>query len=128
MISPLRPDVSLLIMRVALCALVFTHGLWRATQGGVAPFGEWLGSKGFPFGFEIAAAITGYELIAAPLLAIGLLRPVLASLFVAIYATGMILVHMPFGWFVDGAGRNGMEYSALLIVGFLLVGWTRAKN
>ena len=26
------------------------------------------------------------------------------------------MVHMPAGWFVVGLGRNGMEYSALLIV------------
>ena len=38
-------------------------------------------------------------------------------------ATGLFMVHAPFGWFVVGAGRNGMEYSALLIVCLLLVGW-----
>lgn len=123
----LRADQGPIVLRVALSILVFIHGLWRATQGGVAPFGEWLASKGFPFGHAMAAGITGYELIAAPLFALGFVRRVLAGLFAAIYATGMILVHMPFGWFVVGAGRNGMEYSALLVVCFLIVGLTRAK-
>jgi putative oxidoreductase len=121
----IRPAVGVLALRVAICALVFVHGLWRATQGGVAPFGDWLGTQGLPLGHQIAWAITVYELIAAPALAAGLLRPLLATGFAAIYATGMILVHLPFGWFVVGAGRNGMEYSALLILCFLIVGWTR---
>lgn len=29
---------------------------------------------------------------------------------------GIVLVHAPEGWFVVGLGRNGMEYSVLLIV------------
>lgn len=40
-----------------------------------------------------------------------------------ILAAGAVLVHYPAGWFVVGAGRNGMEYSALLIVGLLAVAW-----
>jgi uncharacterized membrane protein YphA (DoxX/SURF4 family) len=31
-------------------------------------------------------------------------------------AAGIALVHWPAGWFVVGAGRNGMEYSILLIL------------
>jgi putative oxidoreductase len=118
----------MLVLRLALCALVFIHGVWRATQGGVAPFGAWLKSQGIPIGDQLAIGVTGYELVAAPLLAFGVLRPLLATIFAAIYATGMIMVHMPFGWFVVGAGRNGMQYSALLIVCFLLVGWTRKST
>lgn len=122
----LPAESSVLVLRIGLCALVFIHGVWRATQGGVAPFGDWLSGQGLPFGAAIAIGVTGYELLAAPLLAVGVLRPALATGFAAIYAAGMILVHAPFGWFVVGAGRNGMEYSALLILGFLLVGFTRA--
>ena len=39
----------------------------------------------------------------------------------AIYAMGILLVHAPEGWFVVGAGRNGMEYSVLLIASLALV-------
>lgn len=121
----LTAEFSLVILRIALCALVFVHGVWRATQGGVAPFGEWLLSKGVPFGPQVALGVTAYELLAAPVLALGLMRPALATVFAAIYAAGLVMVHAPFGWFVVGAGRNGMEYSALLIICFLIVGWTR---
>ena len=125
MTLPLNQSHGLLLLRLAVCALVFVHGVWRATHGGVTPFSEWLGTQGLPFGVQIALAITVYELVAAPALALGILRPYLATGFAAIYATGMILVHLPFGWFVVGAGRNGMEYSVLLIVCFLIIGWTR---
>jgi putative oxidoreductase len=32
---------------------------------------------------------------------------------------GIILVHAKEGWFVVGAGRNGVEYSVLLIAVFV---------
>ena len=35
---------------------------------------------------------------------------------------GILLVHGKEGWFVVGGGRNGMEYSVLLISSFLIVG------
>ena len=39
-----------------------------------------------------------------------------------IYAVGIAMVHAREGWFVVGAGRNGAEYSVLLIVCLLCVG------
>ena len=33
------------------------------------------------------------------------------------------MVHAKAGWFVVGAGRNGMEYSVLLIVCLLALAW-----
>jgi len=41
----------------------------------------------------------------------------------AILTLGMILVHWPEGWFVVGGGRNGMEYSVLLIISLLAIAW-----
>jgi putative oxidoreductase len=38
-------------------------------------------------------------------------------------AMGILLVHRPEGWFVVGRGRNGMEYSVLLIAVFLALAW-----
>ncbi len=50
------------------------------------------------------------------------IRP-LALYFAAQLAMGIVLVHAREGWFVVGAGRNGMEYSVLLIVVLLAVAW-----
>lgn len=36
---------------------------------------------------------------------------------------GLILMPRPAGWFVVGLGRNGMEYSVLLIIALLCVGF-----
>ena len=42
---------------------------------------------------------------------------------IGIIGLGMFLVHYPAGWFVVGAGRNGMEYSVLLLAGLIAVAW-----
>lgn len=124
--SPERAVIAIDLVRIVVALLIFTHGVYRATQGGVAPFGEWLNSQGFPQGALLAAAVTGYELIAP--IAILLRRFVtLACLgHIFILSIGLVMVHMPAGWFVVGAGRNGMEYSVLLIVCLAAVAWAHA--
>lgn len=124
----LSATASLNILRVSLCSLVFIHGAFRAITGGYGPFGQWLESQHVPFGSQVAILITAYELIAAPLLAFGKFRPWLSLGFIFIYAVGLVMVHFPAGWFVVGGGRNGMEYSVLLIIGFALIGLTRAQD
>ena len=57
------------------------------------------------------------------LLAWGLLVRPLCLAYSAIYLMGIALVHAPAGWFVVGLGRNGMEYSVLLIACLLGVGY-----
>jgi len=39
-----------------------------------------------------------------------------------------VLVHYPDGWFVVGAGRNGMEYSMMLLAGLIAVAWAHAPR
>ena len=127
--EPIRPNAakavfSLEILRIVLALLILIHGVFRATMSGVPPFGVWLESQGFPFGIGWAWLVTIIEL-AGPLLLLSrrLVAPV-ALLHAFILSIGMVLVHLPFGWFVVGAGRNGMEYSVLLIAGLLLVAWS----
>ena len=80
MLDRIRP---MTLVRIAVAAIFFIHGRYRLITGGYLPFGEWLGSIGFPVGVIWAVAVTAIEVLGAPLLA---------------------------------AGRNGMEYSVLLIV------------
>ena len=117
-----------LVLRVALAGLIAAHGWARLLAGGVVPFGGWLDSQGFPFGFAIAAAITGFEIVGTLLLLAGRFVFPLTLVFAAIYFVGIILVHLPAGWFVVGLGRNGMEYSVLLIICLLLVGQQYRKK
>lgn len=124
--SPERAEQAVGLVRVAVAILIFVHGVWRATQGGVAPFGDWLESQGLPQGILLATAVTGYELI-APLFILARRFVTLACLgHIFILSVGLVMVHMPFGWFVVGAGRNGMEYSVLLIIALAAVAWAHA--
>ena len=117
-------------IRCGLAALLFIHGVARVASDGVAPFGGFLDSRGLPFGTGIAWGVTLFELIAAPALAWGRWVTPIALVFSAIYACGIWLVHASAGWFVVGLGRNGMEYSMLIILCLLANAWAHrpARN
>lgn len=134
-----RAEAGLRLLRIALAALLLVHGIARIYNDGVAPFAGWLASDltplhpvaawfigiGVPFGAIIAWFVTLWELTATWLLAVGpkrWLSPICA-VFIGIYACGIWLVHAPAGWFVVGAGRNGSEYSVLIIVCLTMLAW-----
>ncbi len=123
-----RLSTAFLVLRIAIAGLLAAHGWARLLTGGVEPFGGWLDSQGLPFGIGIAAAVTALEILGTPLLALGRRVTWLCLAYVAVYATGLVMVHMPAGWFVVGLGRNGMEYSALLIVCLALLAWVHAPR
>lgn len=110
-------------LRLLLALLIAMHGWSRLLSGGYAPFGEFLTAQGFPLGLQIAISITAFEILGSLLLAWGRLILPLCAGFVFIYIMGIVLVHWPHGWFVVGAGRNGMEYSVLLIAGLIAQAW-----
>lgn len=113
---------SLLIIRVAVATLLIIHGSFRAvTDGYVSGFGEFLDSWGIPLGTAVATGLTAFEILGGLALAVGRwIRP-LAVLFALELAAGVVMVHASEGWFVVGGGRNGMEYSVLLIICLLAV-------
>ena len=118
-----RAAVALEVLRVTVAILILIHGAYRLAAGLVEPFGTWLDSLGFPFGYGWAMAVTLYELV-GPALMLARRWTSLAALGHAfILALGLVLVHLPAGWFVVGGGRNGMEYSVLLIVSLLAIAW-----
>ncbi len=128
MLDPLPPDVrrlatGVLALRVTVAVLLAIHGWFRFLTGGYAPFGEYLAGAGWPLGGVIAIAITAYEILGTPLLAWGRLVLPLCAGYVFILTAGMLMVHASSGWFVVGGGRNGMEYSVLLIACLLLVAY-----
>ncbi|MEK7725353.1 MAG: DoxX family protein [Acidobacteriota bacterium] len=114
---------TLTILRVYLALTMIIHGVARIYAEGVLPFGEFLNMQGFPLGFYLAWAITIFEIAGGIVLIIGYFIPILAIVFAVQLAVGIILVHASSGWFVVGLGRNGMEYSVLLIVSFLCVAY-----
>jgi len=120
---PTSVSQGLTFIRCVLAVLLFIHGVARWRAGGVAPFGEFLNAQGFPLGLAIAWAITLYEIVATPLLAWGRWVTPIALLFCVIYACGIWLVHAQEGWFVVGLGRNGVEYSVLILACLLGLAW-----
>jgi putative oxidoreductase len=117
----MRRDTGIVLLRITLAAMMIIHGVFRISSGGVAPFGEFLGSRGFPAGLAIAWAISIFEVAGGVALAAGRFVVPIAALFVAQLLAGIWLVHAPNGWFVVGGGRNGVEYSVTLICGFVAV-------
>lgn len=115
----LSNDFALTIVRVAAAGNMLIHGISRVVTSGVSGFDEYLSSLGFPP--YSAFIITGFELIAAVLIIINRWASILSIFFCVELAMGIILVHGPEGWFVVGHGRNGSEYSVLLILCFISV-------
>lgn len=116
-----RKHLAIVVIRIFLAATMLIHAIARINAGGVAPFGEFLTVSGFPLGFYLAWAITIFEIVGGIVLAIGYFVPIIALVFALQLIMGIVLVHAKEGWFVVGLGRNGMEYSVLLIVSFLAI-------
>ncbi|HKX84738.1 MAG TPA: DoxX family protein [Pyrinomonadaceae bacterium] len=121
-------STALILIRVALAATMFIHGGSRISFGTVGGFGEYLSGEGFPLGFYLAWAITLFEIVGSVLLAVGVYAWVVALIFAAQLIAGVAMVHWKEGWFVVGHGRNGMEFSALLIVCFLATALANYKR
>lgn len=114
-------DYAFVGFRILIAGILAAHGWARLMADGVAPFGEFLNAQGFPLGFYIAATITAYEMVGTVVLAFGRLVASLSLGYASIYSMGIMLVHAQEGWFVVGLGRNGAEYSVLLIASLLLL-------
>lgn len=118
------PQAGLLVLRVVVAVLILIHGLFRAFSGGVDPFGQFLSAVGFPLGTPIAWTITVIEIAGSVVLAAGFRVGLISLYFAAELTMGIVLVHLREGWFVVGGGRNGMEYSVLLIAVLVVQAWT----
>lgn len=114
---------GLAALRIVAALLLVIHGVARASLGIVDDFGGFLEMVGFPFGVAIAWAITITEIAGGLLLALGRWVQWLALYFAGQLVMGIILVHAQDGWFVVGAGRNGVEYSVLLIFVLLVLAY-----
>ena len=110
-----RARVGVVVLRVAVASVFVIHGLARIGNGTVGGFGEFLGSWGLPAGVAVAWAITVVEIAGGAALAAGYAVRWLAAWFTLQIAAGIVMVHAPSGWFVVGAGRNGVEYSVLIV-------------
>jgi putative oxidoreductase len=116
------------VVRILTAALLLVHGIARVSSGGVAPFGEFLAGQGFPAGRGIAWILTAVEIVGALLLIAGRFVPILCAWFIAELFAGIVMVHWKEGWFVVGGGRNGIEYSVLLIACLAAAAWDSLRR
>lgn len=106
-----------LLLRVAMAIILFTHSIPTMVDGGINAFGNsYLNEIGFsPFGLPLAWMIKGLHVVCAILLLLNRYIKWACIPTIFILVMGIILVHWPEGWFVVGAGRNGIEYNFILI-------------
>ncbi|MFC4656040.1 MULTISPECIES: DoxX family membrane protein [Rheinheimera] len=109
------------LLRLLVAVIIFLHGGYRVLHGGIEPFGQYLSQQGFPLGLIWSVGVTGLELIGPLFLLINRYVSVFCLLFIVLYSTGVALLHAKVGWFVVGPGRNGAEFSALLIAVLLVL-------
>ena len=123
-----KEQKAFILLRLVIALIIATHGWHRLITGGYDPFGLWLESKGFPFGVALALGITLYEVIGSLFLAWSKQIAYLCLGYIAIYLTGLFMVHLPNGWFVVGSGTNGIEYSVLIISALICIGYPHLHN
>lgn len=106
-----------LILRITLAAVFFMHGIPSIFTGGVNNFGNlYLNEVGFaPIGLPLAWAIKLSHVACAVLLILNRYIRIAALVTIPILVAGIIMIHAAEGWFVVGAGRNGVEFNVLLI-------------
>ena len=97
------------------------HGAGRIYFGNVDEFGKFLTLNNFPLGAYLAWAITIFEIVGSILIAVGFYVAPFAIVFAIHLLCGIYLVHLKDGWFVVGAGRNGAEFSVLLVASFIML-------
>jgi putative oxidoreductase len=111
-----RVTLALTSLRAGTALILIVHGIARARLCIVDDFGVYLGQQGFPAGVALAWTITIVEIVGGAALAAGYFVRPLTIWFAVQLIAGIYLVHASAGWFVVGAGRNGMEFSVLLIL------------
>lgn len=107
------------LLRVALASVFVIHGTTRVARGVDGFTGYWQETFGISpaLGLAISWAVTLVEIAGGLCLGAGRLVAPLAAWFALQLVAGVATIHAQAGWFVVGAGRNGMEYSALIIAG-----------
>lgn len=109
---------NLFLLRLAVAIIFLSHSLHGIfTNNDVTDFGNlFLNKIGFaPFGVLLAWVTIISQIATSILLLINKYVKIASLINIAILIMGIVLVHFKEGWFVVGAGRNGIEFSVVLI-------------
>jgi putative oxidoreductase len=107
------------LLRFGVAIIFLSHSLHGIFTGNdVNDFGNlFLNKIGFaPFGIFIAWGVVISQTITSLLLITNKAVKISCIINIIILIFGIITVHFEEGWYVVGAGRNGMEFNFILIV------------
>ena len=113
--------VAVDLVKLVVCAIIFTHGVHRYLYGEIGPLGDALAHFGFPYPSAQAQLVNLAETGGVLLIALGILVRTMCAVLIVIFATGIALIHWQLGFFIIGPGDGGWEFSALLIACFTAV-------
>ncbi len=116
------------VLRLVVCAVLFTHGSWRLAHHEAPVLGDILREEGIPFAVLSAYLVCIAETLGTVLLAFRVMVWPITFILSFIYCTGVYLFHRHNGFFVVGAGEGGWEYSAVLITCLLVTAWANREH
>jgi putative oxidoreductase len=111
------------LLRIVVCAILFTHGAYRLSHGEARGLGELLREESVPAGLLVAYLVCIAETAGTVLLAMRFLVLPISLILSLIYFTGIMMFNRHNGFFLVGAGEGGWEYNALLITCLLVTAW-----
>lgn len=113
--------INTFFLRFSLAIIMVMHSVPSVITGSIMSFGkDYLANEGFgALGLPIAFLVKGIHLISIPLLLLNKYLKYISILNIIILIIGIIMIHGNEGWYVVGAGRNGVEFNFLLIFCFL---------
>lgn len=112
---------SLLLLRISLAGIFMAHAIVRISGGTIERFSDFLSAKGFPLAMGIVWLITVYEIVGGLLILLGKFLRWLSLGFILLLLIGIVIIHASNGWFVGEHGSGGIEYSFILIIGFIVI-------
>jgi putative oxidoreductase len=106
---------------MALAIVLLMHSVPGMFNNGINDFGNlYLNEVGFaPVGLFVAWAIKLSHVASAVALLLNKYIKITSIITIFILVMGIVMVHLPEGWFVVGGGRNGVEFNFILIAIFL---------
>jgi putative oxidoreductase len=115
-------DLTLLLLRLGVGFVMFAHGFNHAFRGGRIPgAGRWFSSLGMRWGLLQGWLATVTELVAGPMLLLGLLTPLGGAAVIGITFVAWAIHHRKNGFFIFRPGE-GYEYVMVLGLAGLALG------
>jgi putative oxidoreductase len=122
------PTLGTDVLRIVLCAILFTHGSYRFLHGDVTGLADLLKAEGVPLPLFTASLITLAETLGTALVLFRLMVLPTCLVLATIEFAGIMMFNRHNGFFTVGAGDGGWEYNALLITCNLVTIWENRKR